>query len=77
MGERGACVEGIFGEVVSSDLDKLDKAEAAPRHYRRELLRVISGDGAKVEAVAYVANPRMVRAGLKPTAEYLSHLLAE
>jgi gamma-glutamylcyclotransferase len=76
VGESGACVEGIAGEVVPSDLDNLDTAEAAPTHYRRDKVTVRLLDGAEVEAVAYVADSKMVRAGLRPTKEYMHHLLA-
>jgi len=73
--EEGSVVEGILYEIRDSDLEKLDSYEGCPEHYVRIRVRVKLDDGSEVEAVTYVANPSKVRSGLKPSREYLSHLL--
>jgi len=68
-------VEGILYEIEEQDLKKLDNYEGHPYHYDRKEMEVELEDGTKVKAWVYVANPNMVKEGLKPSREYLSHLL--
>lgn len=68
-------VEGILYEIDDPDLSKLDKYEGYPDHYCRILVKVLLNDGQKVEAITYVANSNKIRNGLRPSKEYLSHLL--
>ncbi|MGB9791799.1 MAG: gamma-glutamylcyclotransferase family protein [Thermacetogeniaceae bacterium] len=73
-GER---VEGILYAVTKEELLKLDTYEGFPTHYERREVSVERRDtGEVVSAVTYIANPAKVEDGLKPTREYLSHLLA-
>ena len=74
--DENGVVEGILYVISEEDLEKLDKEEACPNHYRREKVIVRLKDGREVEAITYIANPERVRGGLKPTREYLNHLLA-
>ena len=53
---------------------KLDKFEGAPVHYQKEIITVNTEDG-PVNAIVYIANPNMIRENLKPSQEYLNHLL--
>jgi gamma-glutamylcyclotransferase len=69
-------VEGILSEVTEAEMGKLDRCEGVPDHYLRARVAVKLESGMEAEAVTYVASPSMVRDGLKPTREYLSHLLA-
>jgi len=71
-------VEGILYEINDSDSDisKLDKYEGYPEHYRRIKVTVMLDNGQAVSAVTYVANLDKIRDGLKPSKEYLNHLLA-
>jgi gamma-glutamylcyclotransferase len=69
-------VEGILSEVTEEEMGMLDRCEGAPAHYLRASVVVRLENGTEVEAVTYVANPSMVVDGLRPTKEYLSHLLA-
>jgi gamma-glutamylcyclotransferase len=69
-------VEGVLYEIPDSDLPKLDAHEGYPEHYDRIKVKVTLNDGQEVEAVAYVAQPNKVRDGLKPSMDYLNHLLA-
>ncbi|MEN2975432.1 MAG: gamma-glutamylcyclotransferase family protein [Candidatus Caldarchaeales archaeon] len=73
--DREGVVEGILYEVEDEDLSKLDRYEGYPFHYNRVKVDVMLDDGQMVEAVAYIARPEMTRKNLKPTKEYLSHLL--
>ena len=72
----GGVVHGTLNQMPDAGLAVLDVWEGvASGHYERRLLPVIRTDtGATVEAVAYVA--LMVGEGLRPTREYLGHLLA-
>lgn len=73
----GEAVEGILYAVTEEELRKLDFYEGVPDHYKRCGISVERSDtGEIVSAVTYVANPDRVRDGLKPTREYLGHLLA-
>jgi gamma-glutamylcyclotransferase len=69
-------VEGVLYEILDSDLSKLDAHEGYPDHYDRVKVKVNLNDGQEVEAVAYIAQPNKVRDGLKPSRDYLDHLLA-
>ncbi len=73
--EEGSIVEGILYEIECSDLEKLDRHEGYPEHYRRECVKVKLDNGEEVEAVTYIANKNRVKEGLKPSKEYLRHLL--
>ncbi len=68
-------VEGILYTVFDSDIKKLDRYEGYPCHYNRITVIVKLNDGKEREAITYVANSEKVRDGLKPSREYLNHLL--
>jgi len=72
---ENSVVEGVLYEIPDSDLKTLDRYEGYPSHYGRIKIIVIMNNGEKVEAVTYVAKPDKVKDGLKPSREYLSHLL--
>jgi len=69
-------VEGILYEIKDSDIIELDFYEGFPEHYRRIEVTVKLDNGQEVVATTYVANPYKIRDGLKPSKEYLNHLLA-
>ena len=68
--KEGSIVEGVLYNV--EDLTILDKYEGVSSgHYNRILLNV---EG--VAAYVYICeNPQYIKEGLKPTQEYLNHLL--
>lgn len=68
-------VEGILYEIPCSDICKLDRYEGYPDHYIRVNVTVKLENGRKAKAVTYIANQDKVRDGLKPSKEYLRHLL--
>ncbi len=68
-------VEGILYEIAEKDIQKLDRYEGCPNHYYRISVKVILESSNEVEAITYIANPNKVKEGLKPSKEYLSHLL--
>lgn len=73
----GCRVEGTLNAMSPKALDALDAIELVPQHYRRA--RVLVRDsvtGQRLAAFTYVANPGMVRPNLKPTRDYIDHLLA-
>jgi cation transport regulator ChaC len=74
--KKDEIVEGVLYEIPESDLSKLDRAEGYPTHYQKMSVLVKLDDDTEVWAVTYVAQPSKLREGLKPTREYLNHLLA-
>lgn len=74
--EPGSAVFGTLNLLPPAGFDVLDVHEGvAGGHYERRTLPVVRLDtGATVEAIAYVA--LLVGEGLRPTREYLGHLLA-
>jgi len=73
--DENSIVEGVLYEITDSDLKVLDRYEGYPSHYERIKVVVRMDSGEKVEAVTYIAKPDKVKDGLKPSREYLSHLL--
>jgi gamma-glutamylcyclotransferase len=74
--EPGNAVFGTLNLLPPAGFDVLDIHEGvAAGHYERRIVPVVRLDtGATVEAITYVA--LLVGEGLKPTREYLGHLLA-
>ena len=72
----GKVVHGTLNELPDAGFDVLDGWEGvASGDYERRTFPVVRADsGETVEAIAYVA--LLVGEGLKPTREYLDHLLA-
>jgi hypothetical protein len=69
----GASVHGTLNLLSASGFEILDRYEGG--HYERCLVPVVRADtGATVEAVTYVA--LLVGEALRPTRDYLGHLLA-
>ena len=69
-------MHGTLNQMPEAGIDVLDIWEGvAGGHYKRQTVPVVRADsGETVEAVTYIA--LKVGEGLKPTREYLSHLLA-
>jgi gamma-glutamylcyclotransferase len=75
--QTDAQVEGLLWKLTKGELDKLDGFEGAKSgHYRRLNFRVRLLNGQEVDAITYIASASTVRVGLRPTREYLAHLLA-
>ena len=72
----GEFVHGTLNGMSSAGLDVLDVWEGvAGGHYERRTVPVVRTDtGKTVEAITYVA--LLVGKGLRPTRDYLGHLLA-
>lgn len=73
--DKESVVEGILYTIQDSHIERLDKYEGYPNHYERLRVKVKLDNGEEVEAVAYIAKSDEVREGLKPSKEYLNHLL--
>jgi len=73
--DENSIVEGILYEILDSDIGKLDRYEGYPDHYDRITVKVRLDNGSEIEAFTYIAQPDKVRSGLKPSKEYLNHLL--
>ncbi len=74
--DKDGVVEGILYEITEEGLYKLDDYEVCPDHYARIQVGVVLKSGEGVEANTYVAQPDWVSEGLKPTRDYIQHLLA-
>ncbi len=72
----GAMVHGTLNALPPEGFDVLDVWEGvAGGHYERRIVPVVRADtGVTVEAITYVA--LLTGEGLRPTREYLGHLLA-
>ena len=72
----GEVVHGTLNLLPAKGFEVLDQYEGvAGGHYERRSVAVVRGDtGEAVEAITYVA--RLVADGLRPTRDYLGHLLA-
>jgi len=72
----GGCVHGTLNEMPEAGLKVLDVWEGvAGGHYERRLVPVVRADDDEtVAAVTYVA--LKTATGLRPTRDYLGHLLA-
>ena len=73
--DENSVVEGILYLISEEGLSNLDFYENYPYDYNRKKFEVESEDGTKVKAWVYIAQPDKVREGLKPSREYLEHLL--
>jgi gamma-glutamylcyclotransferase (GGCT)/AIG2-like uncharacterized protein YtfP len=68
-------VEGILYDLVDEDLKKLDESERYPDHYTRIDVTVQTPDG-PVDCMTYQAQADKIADGLKPSRNYLNHILA-
>ncbi len=72
----GSLVEGVLYELDAPEAIRvMDRFEHAPVNYGRDVVVVESG-GRRIAAWTYFANHHARRAGLRPPADYLAHLLA-
>jgi hypothetical protein len=71
----GGHVEGILYEIPDEDLVRLDESERFPDHYRRIEVQVETDSGVTT-CVVYQAAPDKIADGLRPSRNYLNHILA-
>ena len=72
-------VEGVLYELAEpAEILKMDPFERAPWNYGRDLVQVqsLSDPDQITWAWTYFANPAVLVTGLRPSTEYLAHLLA-
>ena len=74
--DENGVVEGALYEILESDLSKLNRYEGFPAHYDRIKVKVHNDFDQIDEAVVYIAQPDKTISGLKPSRDYLDHLLA-
>lgn len=81
----GRWVEGVlYWLAEAQEIGKMDRFEATPVNYSRDVVLVRATDGAGgadgpppgIATWTYFANPAVRRPGLKPPRSYLDHLLA-
>ena len=72
---KGSFVQGILYRIEETGLSELDEYEGCPIHYSRKKVSVLVNDNYN-EAITYVAAPGKTADNLKPTSDYMSHLLA-
>lgn len=71
-----AVVEGTLNDMSEEALALLDRIELVPVHYRRARLEVQDWDkGSAVLAWTYVGQPPMLCPRVRPTRDYIGHLL--
>jgi len=74
--DENCVVEGILYKITWAGIRNLDKHEGYPTEYDRVLLQVPIADGIEKEILTYIAHPHRTSEGLKPSRDYLNHLLA-
>ena len=67
-------VYGVLYLLTEEELQRLDKHEGVPNHYKRICLPVETEAGT-VQAISYIAAEGKVREGLRPRCDYLEHLI--
>ena len=77
MQQNGAVTEGILYDITDAETGKLDVKEGYPDHYNKVALQVRLGNDTEVRAMTYVAQHDKVNDSLKPSRDYLRHLLAD
>jgi len=73
--DPGGEVQGAVYRVTWADIDVLDGYEGYPAHYDRKEIQLLANTE-MISAVVYIAAPEMICNDLKPTRDYLNHLLA-
>ncbi len=73
--EKESEVEGVVYEITKEGFNLLDGFEKFPEHYRKINVSVIAESGESVEATAYIANDDKTAEGLKPSKDYMNHLM--
>ncbi|NIS09684.1 MAG: gamma-glutamylcyclotransferase [Candidatus Dadabacteria bacterium] len=68
-------IQGVLYEIDNNGIINLDKYESYPVEYDRRLMSVILKNGVEKEAYVYIAQATRTSDDLRPTKEYLSHLL--
>lgn len=68
-------VEGILYDIADEHLGRLDESERYPEHYTRIEVTVKS-QGEEVRCTTYQAQSDKIASGLKPSRNYLNHILA-
>lgn len=72
---RDSKVEGIIYETDEISIKNLNRNEGVPKHYKKRTIKIKDDYNQVIDCVVYIANPSMVKEGLKPTKEYLNYLL--
>jgi len=73
---QGSMVEGVLYRLDDpAEISKMDPFEGTPIFYSRERMPVLTAQG-MLPGWVYVANPAWRSEGLRPTRDYLEHLLA-
>ena len=77
MYAQNSIVEGVVYQLSDAkQILKMDHFEGSPVRYSREQFWVTRLDGSRLAAWVYIANEAMLAEGLRPTKDYLNHLLA-
>lgn len=73
--DADSTVEGILYDIVDDHLGRLDESERYPEHYTRIDVTVQTKEAA-VPCTAYQACPDKIASGLRPSRNYLNHILS-
>ena len=74
INSKDSVVEGAIYEINNNDILILDRYEGFPKHYYKQVIDIQSNDG-MVKCIVYIANGSKVIEGLKPSKDYLDHIL--
>jgi gamma-glutamylcyclotransferase len=73
--KKGAEAHGVVYALSQEQFDKLDQFEGAPNHYSRKVVEVFTPEEEVLEAIAYIAKKAYITDPIRPTEEYLGHIL--
>lgn len=68
-------VWGVAYICGTEAMDNLDLAEGFPKHYERHKVWVVLDSGEKLESITYIACKKRLKNGLKPSPDYVNHIL--
>lgn len=67
-------VHGITFKLSNAQFKRLDKFEGAPRHYKRQVVQVITLENNALEVITYIAHYPISPNPIRPNQEYWRHI---
>ena len=72
---KNSIVEGAIYEITDESISLLDKYESVPKHYYRKEVEIQDSNKLIKKCITYIANNSKITEGLKPSTDYLNHIL--
>lgn len=75
--KKGSVVEGMAYELDNIAVGILDKSEGVPVHYFKDVVKIQLESGEMINAITYIANPKMIDNSLLPARSYVDKFLVD